>query len=109
MGMGAWPDSRVVRPSDSADFPQKGKTVFDDETYLEKRLGIILDGNLHSFFAAHLFGFRQNNRCSDRGTFLTQNELFLVRKVTFSQKKFTIVGSRSRICKKQFEKSVITF
>ena len=51
MGMGAWPDSRVVRhsSSESADFPQKCKTVFDDETYLEKRLGIILDGNLHSF------------------------------------------------------------
>ena len=29
-------------------FLKNAKTVFDDETYLEKRLGIILDGNLHS-------------------------------------------------------------
>ena len=44
MGMGAWPDSRVVgtsSSSESADFPQKGKTVFGHETYLEKRLGIV--------------------------------------------------------------------
>ena len=47
MGMGAWPDSRVVGTSsssssaESTDFPQNAKTVFDDETYLEKRLGIV--------------------------------------------------------------------
>ena len=45
MGMGAWPDSRVVRrsssSSESVDFHQKGKTVSGHETYLEKRLGIV--------------------------------------------------------------------
>ncbi len=74
--MGAWPDSRVVgTSSESADFPQKGKTVFDDETYLEKRLGIVKHGFIRGFSLRNFLVFGQK-WFSDQRTFLKQKVLF---------------------------------
>ena len=36
-------------------FLKNAKTEIDDESYLEQILGIIIDGEFHSFFAAHFF------------------------------------------------------
>ena len=49
MGMGTWPDSRVVQTSASADFPQTCKMEIDDESYLETRFGIIISADRHGF------------------------------------------------------------
>ena len=48
-GPGQIPELFVTRRRNRRIFLKKAKTVVDDETYLEKRLGIILDGNLHIF------------------------------------------------------------
>ena len=61
MGMGAWPDSRVVRPSDSADFPQKGKNGFWWWNIPRKDIRNYPWRESSLFFAAHLFDFRQKN------------------------------------------------
>ena len=94
MGMGAWPDSRVVRrsSSESADFPQKCQNGFWWWNIPRKEIRNYPWRESSYFFAAHLFGFRQKNRFSCRRTFWTQKELFWVKKVTFSQKVFATWG-----------------
>ena len=93
MGMGAWPDSRVVRrsSSESVDFPQKGKNVFWLWNIPRKEIRNYPWRESSYFFAAHRFGFRPKNGFRTEEHFWSNMSYFTLNKCFF-QKVFTTWG-----------------